>query len=650
MFRWIERANPSQFTVPLALVGPAVLAGAAWLNAKIQFSYDVKLVKALVNARVQISWKEKQDRVNPFYSLEQHATTESTAHHAFLMYQGTTWTYEEAYHIVLKYGTWLKTRFGVVAREVVAMDLMNSPVFIFLWLGIWSLGALPAFINYNLTGNPLLHSITTSTARLLFVDPKLKSRFTKDLTDTLDPPKARGGKGPVETVFFDAELEEEIMATEAVREPDSSRSAVRLDMAMLIYTSGTTGLPKPATVSWQKVMLLTGFMPSWFGLEKSDRYYTCMPLYHSSASLLGFGASMVNGSTLVLGHRFSTATFWNEVRQHDATAIQYVGETCRYLLAAKPQHDPVTGQNLDRVNNVTKAMGNGLRPDVWDRFKERFGIDTIGEFYGSTEGVSATWNLSSNKFSSGAIGRNGLLSSLIVKPQLVIVEVDWTTELPLRDPSNHNFCRQAKTGEPGELMFTVAPADVHSKFQGYFNNPSATESKILRDVLVKGDAYCRSGDVVRWDSEGRWWFCDRIGDTFRWKSENVSTAEVSAVLGMHPHIHEANVYGVEVPNHDGRAGCAAVLFDTEDVSQGLLDSVAAHARSSLPKYAVPPFLRIVRGHQTTGNNKQLKAVLRGEGLQPEKTGSDGVYCLKDGRYERFGKREWEELSQGRVRL
>ena len=603
-----------------------------------------------MKSNVQITLAEKRDRMSYFYSLEQHATTKSTADHAFLVYEGRTWTYKETYDIVLKYGTWVKTSYGIVPREVVAMDFMNSPVFVFLWLGIWSIGATPAFINYNLTGDPLLHSVKTSTARVLFVDQKMKPRFTKEITETLESAGARDGKGPVQTVFFDATLEERIMGTDAVREPDSSRSAMRLEMAMLIFTSGTTGLPKPATITWQKIGLLTGFMPSWFGLTKSDRYYTCMPLYHSSAAILGLGASMVNGSTLVLGHRFSTSTFWNEVRQHDATVIQYVGETCRYLLAAKPQHDPVTGENLDRANNVTKAFGNGLRPDVWDNFKERFGIDTIGEFYGATEGVSAVWNLSSNKFSSGAIGRNGSFSSAILKRELAIVEVDWTTELPLRDPLKHNFCRRVKTGEPGELMFNVDPADVHSKFQGYFNNPSATESKIFRDVLVKGDAYCRTGDVVRWDSDGRWWFCDRIGDTFRWKSENVSTAEVSSVLGAHPNIHEANVYGVEVPNHDGRAGCAAMLLDTEDVGERLLESVAEHARSSLPKYAVPPFLRIVDRHQTTGNNKQLKAVLRGEGILPEKTGVDRVYWLKNGTYERFGKMEWEELFQGRVRL
>lgn len=374
-----------------------------------------------------------------------------------------------------------------------------------------------------------------------------------------------------------------------------------------------------------------------------------MPLYHSSGAFLAFGTSLVTSNTLVLGRRFSTKTFWPEVRQSKATIIQYVGETCRYLLSAPPQLDPTTGENLDRANNVTKAFGNGLRPDVWERFKERFGIETIGEFYGATEGVSAVWNLSSNSFASGAIGRNGTLSSLILGRQFAIVDVDWTTELPLRT-GKENFCRRVPRGEPGELIFKVDPANVFSKFQGYFNNPGATESKIMRDVLVKGDAYVRSGDVVRWDKEGRWWFCDRIGDTFRWKSENISTAEVSEILGLHPKIFEANVYGVEVPHHDGRAGCAAVLFEGDVVNEDILESLGVHATKRLPKYSVPSFLRVVTEHKTTGNNKQQKAVLRSEGVDPEKVGGEKVYWLRGGRYVEFGEEDWKRLREGGVKL
>ncbi len=367
--------------------------------------------------------------------------------------------------------------------------------------------------------------------------------------------------------------------------------------------------------------------------------------------MCAFNTTLITGNTLILGHRFSHSTFWPEIRSHRATILQYVGETCRYLLAAPPQYSPTTGANLDTSNSIRIAFGNGLRPDVWERFKSRFAIPTIGEFYGATEGVTATWNLSSNSFSSGAIGRNGSLSSLIVRQQTALVAVNWDTESPLRLPP-HNYCQRVPTGQPGELLFKVDPKDTYAKFQGYFNNSAASEAKILYDVFTKGDAYVRSGDVLRWDEEGRWYFVDRIGDTFRWKSENVSTAEVAQVLGMHPDVVEANVYGVEIPHYDGRAGCAAILLKDggKEVGQEMLESVATHAFAGLPKYSVPIFLRAVREATVTGNMKQMKAGLRGEGVDPGKVGEEKVYWLTGGRYVEFTSEDWEELRQGRVKL
>lgn len=325
--------------------------------------------------------------------------------------------------------------------------------------------------------------------------------------------------------------------------------------------------------------------------------------------------------------------------------VQYVGETLRYLLSAPPQKDPITGENLDRKHDVRIAFGNGLRPDVWNRFKDRFGVETIAEFYGATEAPSASWNFSSNDFSRGAIGRNGPIAGFVLNTQTALVEVDWATEAPSRSGPN-NFCKQVPRGEPGELLQKIDPADVEYKYQGYLNSKKASESKIMRDVLVKGDAYFRTGDVIRWDKEGRWFFIDRIGDTFRWKSENVSTAEVSEALGSHPAIHEANIYGVEVPHHDGRAGCAAVVFERE-VDQGLLDGVAAHALKSLPRFAVPIFIRVMKHMGRTGTNKQQKHLLRAQGVEP---GEDRVYWLQGGTYVEMGDREREELKAGRARL
>ena len=226
---------------------------------------------------MQIARRHRKERVNLFYDLERHATDKKTSNNEFLVYEGKSWTYKEVYEIALKYGTWLKTKYAIAPREVVAMDFMNSPLFIFLWMGIWSIGATPAFINYNLTGDPLVHSVKSSTARTLFVDPEIKSQFSQEVVDTLASPKARDSKGPVEVVYFNSALEQDILSVQGVREPDESRKAGKLDIAILISTSGTTGLPKPAVVSWQKCLLLTGFMPQWLGMKKSDRYYTVSP-------------------------------------------------------------------------------------------------------------------------------------------------------------------------------------------------------------------------------------------------------------------------------------------------------------------------------------------------------------------------------------
>lgn len=366
-----------------------------------------------------------------------------------------------------------------------------------------------------------------------------------------------------------------------------------------------------------------------------------MPLYHTAGSVLGFCTCLASGATLSLGNKFSTKTFWPEVVSTKATAIQYVGETCRYLLSAPPSP-------LDKTNLVRLAFGNGLRPDIWNRFKERFGIEAVAEFYSATEGASGTWNYSKNDFSRGAVGRAGSFGRLVTGSTTAIVEMDFESELPYRDPST-GFCKIVPKGSPGELLYKLDAEDVSIKFQGYYNNPSSTESKILRNVLEQGDAYFRTGDIMSHDSEGRTYFNDRIGDTFRWKSENVSTSEVSECLGLHPRVVEANVYGVEIPHHDGRAGCVAVVLEGK-IDDGLMRDLARWVER-LPRFARPVFVRVVKGEMViTGTNKQLKHVVRKEGVDPEKVGQDELWWLKGSEYVRFGKKDWDDLSGGVVKL
>lgn len=378
-----------------------------------------------------------------------------------------------------------------------------------------------------------------------------------------------------------------------------------------------------------------------------------MPLYHSAASLLSFCSTLLAGSTQAIGRKFSTKVFWDEVRASNATIVQYVGETLRYLLAAPPQYDPVTGECIDKKHKVTAAFGNGLRPDIWNQFKERFGVDTILEFYAATEGPFGLWNLSRNDHTAGAIGRSGLLYGGLQSLNLSLVELDWATDLPKRDAAT-GFCTKVKPGEPGELICKLDPENISQRFQGYYGNENATSSKIMRGVFKPGDAWFRTGDVTRWDADGRMYFMDRIGDTFRWKSENVSTVEVSEAVGRHPSVREANVYGVELPHHDGRAGCVAIAFDKQP-DKTVFRSLAGHVKSSLPRYAQPLFLRVLKevggAAQTTGTMKQQKHLLRLAGVKPNNKKIDGeLYWLKGDTYVPFQDNEWRELEAGRVKL
>ncbi|KHN95453.1 AMP-dependent synthetase/ligase [Metarhizium album ARSEF 1941] len=631
--------------LPLAVAVPATAAAFAYANARTSLWYDYLLFKSAFKSASRVFLRQYRGNLSVFHILEERAKHSSTANKDLLVFEGRHHTYAQVYDKALRYGTWLRSNFGIKPKDVVAMNFENSDIFIFVWLGLWSIGAKPAFINYNLTGKPLAHCVKASGSKICLVDPNVAANLTQDVQSALSD---------VKFVFFTRELEAQASATAPVRVPDSDLVEDDLsNLAILIYTSGTTGLPKPAVVSWAKIIAGGTIVETLLARGGKDIMYTSMPLYHSAASVLSFCSTMLAGSTQAIGRKFSTKVFWTEVRESNATIIQYVGETLRYLLAAPPQYDAGTGECMDKKHKVTAAFGNGLRPDIWNQFKDRFGVDTILEFYAATEGPFGVWNLSRNDHTAGAIGRSGLLYGGLQSLSLSVVEVDWATDLPKRDAET-GFCTKVKPGAPGELICKLDPDNVSKRFQGYYGNEGATSSKIVRGVFKPGDAWFRTGDVTRWDAEGRIYFVDRIGDTFRWKSENVSTAEVSEAVGRHPSVREANVYGVELPHHDGRAGCVAIAFD-KTPDQTVLRSLASHVKSSLPRYAQPLFLRVLDdvggAAQTTGTMKQQKHLLRLAGVKPGNSTAQGeLYWLHGDTYVPFQDAQWRELEAGRVKL
>ncbi|QUC18993.1 uncharacterized protein UV8b_03234 [Ustilaginoidea virens] len=631
--------------IPLIVSAPATLAALAYINAKTSLWYDYLLFKSTAKTAVRVLLRQRNGRLSLFYNLEERAKHPSTTNKDLLIFRGRRLTYAQVYDKALRYGTWMRNRLGIRPKDVVAMDFENSDQFILVWLGLWSIGAKPAFINYNLAGEPLSHCIRAVKAKICLVDPNVSANVADDV---------RAELSTVNFVIFTPEVQAQAEATTPVRvsDPDLAEHDFA-NLALLIYTSGTTGLPKPVVVPWAKVIAGGTVAETLLARGGNDIIYTSMPLYHSAASLLSFCATILAGSTQAIGHKFSTKLFWNEVRESNATIIQYVGETLRYLLAAPPQHDPVTGECLDKKHRVTAAFGNGLRPDIWNDFKDRFGIDSILEFYAATEGPFGMWNLSRNDYAAGAIGRSGLIYGGLQSLSLNLVELDWETDLPKRNLRT-GFCNKVQPDQPGELIYKLDPDNISQRFQGYYGNEAATSSKIMRGVFEKGDAWFRTGDIARWDSEGRVYFIDRIGDTFRWKAENVSTAEVSEAVGRHPSVQEANVYGVQLPHHDGRAGCVAITFD-KDPDKNVLRSLADHVKAALPGYARPLFLRVLKevggAAQTTGTNKQQKHALRLAGVKPNNAIIPGdLYWLRGETYVPFRDTEWSDLEVGRVKL
>lgn len=430
--------------------------------------------------------------------------------------------------------------------------------------------------------------------------------------------------------------------------PSRSAGIQATDLRQLIYTSGTTGLPKATVITAGRWINTARSMALYLNLKPGDKMYTCLPLYHGAAQGLCTLPIIYAGASVALGRKFSHTTFWPEVVASGANRLQYVGELCRYLVNA-PAHP------LERAHRVEEAWGNGMRPDVWEKFRQRFNIPTIHELYAATDGTGSCFNYNRNDFTRNAISLRGSLWKYWNNGDQIHAKIDPDTEDIVR--GTDGFVIVSGIDEPGEVLHRVDPAMKEAIFRGYFKNEAASDKRWMGDVLASGDLWFRSGDVMRQDADGRVFFVDRLGDTFRWRSENVSTNEVADVVGSFPEIDECNVYGVSIPHADGRCGCAAIVLSSGVTPETLdLAVLGKFAIDRLPRYAVPLFLRTKSALSYTGTFKIQKGQAKREGIDPEViakvSSQDKLFWLPPGAtaYQPFTLEDWASLKNGTFRL
>ena len=445
---------------------------------------------------------------------------------------------------VNRYARWALSK-GIGTGDVVCLFMPGSPDYIAAWLGITRVGGVAALVNTKLVGRSLSHCVDVAAADHVIVGDELAGVFEDVLPHLELAPKIwRHGNDS------DANISAALDRLDGSTLSSAERREITIDdPALLIYTSGTTGLPKAASVSHRRILNWGGWFAGLTGATPDDRLFDCLPLFHSVGGVVAPCSMLAAGASVVVSDKFSASNFWRDVVRWDCTLFQYIGELCRYLLKA-----PIS--EFETRHRLRLVCGNGLRGDIWEAFQARFSIPQILEFYASTEGNFSLYNV------EGKLGAIGRIPPLLAhRFPAAIVRLDAEVGMPVRN--RDGLCVACARGEVGEAIGRIGTADEGGgRFEGY-TNPAETEKKVLRDVFAKGDAWFRTGDLMMLDEGGFFHFVDRIGDTFRWKGENVAASEVTEAVLDCPGVVEATTYGVEVADADGRAGMAAIVVDEQ---------------------------------------------------------------------------------------
>jgi fatty-acyl-CoA synthase len=520
-----------------------------------------------------------------------------------LLSAGEIFTYSAIASRANAYARWAVAE-GIGKGETVCLMMPNRPEYIAIWLGLSAVGIVVALVNTQLRGPSLGHCIDAVRPTHVIATAEFLDALQELGVSTKSRPTIWSHGGDNTCRRIDDTVDELLFSP---LRPLERRTVTIADRALLIYTSGTTGLPKAANVSHRRLLLWSFWFAGLMNIGPRDRVYDCLPMYHSIGGIVAPGAALVRGASVLIREKFSAQNFWDDFIDGDCTIFQYIGELARYLVNA-PRHP------REREHQLRLACGNGLRGDVWEKFQTRFAIPRILEFYASTEGTFSLYNVEGKV---GAIGR--VPSFLRHRFPLALVKFDEDTGVPVRGDNGH--CVRCITGEIGEAIGRIrdGSSGVGGEFEGY-SKVEQSELKILRNVFEQDDAWYRTGDLMRVDENGYYYFVDRIGDTFRWKGENVSTSEVTAAIAAFPGIKEVNVYGVPVPGTEGAAGMAAII------GAGPVDLAKLHKylAQQLAVYARPLFLRLTDRLESTATFKHTKANLQREGFDPSAS-SDPIY-------------------------
>ena len=545
-----------------------------------------------------------------------------------VFYQDRTLSYRQFDEGANRIARWAEAQ-AIKRGEVVALLMENRPEYLMVWIGLIKVGVVAALINTNLRGAALAHCIAISGARHAIVGAELGEAYSDAAAQIEQRPVVWAAGG----AFSGARDFDGALASLSPAPIDKSARAgiTGKDTALYIFTSGTTGLPKAARFTHMRMLYMMYGFAGALNTTPRDRTYIALPLYHATGGICAVGMALTVGGALILRRKFSAHEFWDDCRTYRATIFQYIGELCRYLLNAPA--DPRDGEHTIRA-----ISGNGLRPEIWPSFQKRFAIPRIVEFYGATEGNVSMLNYDGTV---GAVGRLPRYMRGVFTNRLV--GFDIAEEKPVR--GRDGFCIECEPDETGEAIGRITKEAGHT-FDGY-TGEADTKKKILRDAFEKGDAWFRTGDLMRQDKHGYFYFVDRVGDTYRWKGENVATSEVSEALSVIPGVQQVNVYGVAVPGAEGRAGMAALVAGQEFDPMSLAEKI----KGSLAPFARPIFLRLRPEMEITGTFKLKKSDLVKDGFDPDRI-NDPLYWFNPGRacYEPLTHEVYALIAAGRVKI